>query len=189
MSIRRMTEASDAEITTLAAVLAEAFADYAWTNWTVDSDRREARIAAIHRLYLKHVALPQGEIWTDGDLAGVAVLLPPDAAELPQELVDKLSALHGEAGRRLQTELPQQPDGTWTLATIGVAPSKQGTGLGTALMEALLHNADAHSRPVGLETSAESNLEFYRRLGFVVWVVSEMPSGGQLVWSMLRNPR
>jgi len=191
MGTARLEHASAAEITALASVLAEAFADYAWTRWTVDSERREARTAAIQRLYLEYLALPHGEVWANDDRTAVAVLLPPnlaalDPAPLTPDLQEKLASLHGESVRNLAHPLPQPPAGSWTLATIGVAPQAQGSGLGTRLMESVL--AASPDRTIALETSAESNVAFYRRLGFDVWAVSEMPDGGPPVWSMLRSP-
>lgn len=191
MGIARLEHASPAEIAALSAVLAEAFAGYAWTRWTVDSERREARIGAIQRIYLEHLALPHGEVWADADLCAVAVLLPPSLAELTPapltpELQERLAFLHGESVRNLEFPLPQPPAGSWTLATIGVAPQVQGSGLGTRLMESML--AAGPDRAIALETSAESNVAFYRRFGFEVWAVSEMPGGGPPVWSMLRDP-
>ncbi|KPN18433.1 GNAT family N-acetyltransferase [Arthrobacter sp. Edens01] len=191
MGITRLEHASPADIARLSAVLGEAFADYAWTRWTVDSERREARISAIQRLYLEHLGLPHGEVWADEVRTAVAVLLPPhlavlDPAPLTAGLQDKLASLHGDSARNLHYPLPQAPAGAWTLATIGVAPAAQGNGLGTQLMEAIL--AACPDRAIALETSAESNVAFYRRFGFGVWAVSEMPDGGPLVWSMLRGP-
>ncbi|MBF4995371.1 GNAT family N-acetyltransferase [Arthrobacter gandavensis] len=189
MGIARLEHASAAEISALSAVLAEAFADYAWTRWTVDRERREARIGAIQRFYLEHLALPHGEVWTNRARSAVAVLLPPEVGELAPltpELQEKLLSLHGASARNLEFVLPQPPRGSWTLATIGVAPAAQGNGLGTRLMETML--AAGANRGIALETSAEQNVAFYRRFGFRVWAVSEMPDGGPPVWSMLRAP-
>jgi hypothetical protein len=41
---------------------------------------------------------------------------------------------------------------------------------------------------VWLETSAEPNVRFYRRLGFAVTDVVDLPRGGPRTWSMLREP-
>ena len=189
MKIARLEHASPAEIAALSATLAEAFADYAWTRWTVDGERREARISAIQRVYLQHLALPHGEVWANTNNTAVAVLLPPqlgDLAPLTPEVRAKLASLHGASARNLEYPLPQPPGGSWTLATIAVAPQEQGNGLGTLLMETML--AAGPGRTIALETSAEDNVAFYRRFGFRVWAVSDMPDGGPPVWSMLRTP-
>jgi hypothetical protein len=43
-----------------ADVLADAFADYPWTRWTVDADDHGERLRPLHHLYLSAVALPFG---------------------------------------------------------------------------------------------------------------------------------
>ncbi|WP_312182113.1 GNAT family N-acetyltransferase [Arthrobacter sp.] len=187
MAIHRLAQASPAEITAIAATLAEAFKNYAWTRWTVDGERHEARVAAIQRLYLEHIGLPYGEVWVDDQFKCVAVLVQPGPIEMLPGLQEKLSALHGTAGQRLQIRLPQPPVGTWTLAALGVAPDTQGNGAGTALMDAVLQDADRQGRSIALETSSERNVAFYGRHGFRVWAVTEMPDGGPFVWSMIRE--
>jgi hypothetical protein len=42
---------------------------------------------------------------------------------------------------------------------------------------------------VWLETSAESNVRFYRRFGFAVVGVVDLRGGGPRTWLMLRQPR
>ncbi|WP_051516014.1 hypothetical protein [Candidatus Blastococcus massiliensis] len=50
------------DVPAAAAVLAEAFADYAWTRWTVDAADHEQRLLALRRLFLEEVALPFGRV-------------------------------------------------------------------------------------------------------------------------------
>ncbi len=64
----------------------------------------------------------------------------------------------------------------------------QGRGLGAALLAPGLDRADRDELPVWLETSAEPNVRFYRRLGFAVTDVVDLPRGGPRTWSMLREP-
>ena len=52
------------------------------------------------------------------------------------------------------------------LATLGVEPSAQAGGLGTALLAHWLEGVDAEGLPAWLETDREENVGFYRRLGF-----------------------
>jgi hypothetical protein len=39
-------------------VLGEAFADYPWTRWTVDSSDHQGRVIALQRLALERLAMP-----------------------------------------------------------------------------------------------------------------------------------
>ncbi|MBK1783976.1 ribosomal protein S18-alanine N-acetyltransferase [Prauserella cavernicola] len=60
--------------------------------------------------------------------------------------------------------------GDWETAvhTIGVLPQRQGEGIGTALLEALLERADQLDAPVFLEvrTDNDSAIRLYERHGF-----------------------
>jgi ribosomal protein S18 acetylase RimI-like enzyme len=73
----------------------------------------------------------------------------------------------------------------WYLATLGVDPRAQGQGVGSALLGALLHRADADRLPVWLETDRAGNLPFYQRAGFRS--VRESRVFGVPIWHMLRE--
>jgi len=75
----------------------------------------------------------------------------------------------------------------WYLATLGVDPRAQGTGLGSALLAALLRRADADELPTWLETDRAGNLPFYQRAGFRS--VRESHVFGVPIWHMLRERR
>jgi len=53
------------------------------------------------------------------------------------------------------------------LAFIAVAPSLQGMGLGSAIMDATLQRVDARGAPAYLENSNPKNTPLYERHGFV----------------------
>ncbi|WP_448617750.1 GNAT family N-acetyltransferase [Geodermatophilus sp. URMC 65] len=180
-------------------VLVDAFTDYPWTRWTVDADAHGERLGALHRLYLSAVAMPFGRVdvgETAEGLVGVAVWLPgtavpgdvwarvgPAAAELAGDRA--AAAADAEAvlaGRRLD-----EPH--VTLASLGVVQRRQGRGLGAATLAPGLVRADRDGLPVHLETSAEPNVRFYRRLGFTVTDVVDLPGDGPRTWLMRRAPR
>ena len=88
---------------------------------------------------------------------------------------------------RLLAELdPPQP--CWYLDTIGVEPSDQRTGLGTAMISTMLLKIDEQPLPSFLDTSAPENLGYYERFGFRVTAESRLPNGLPL-WGMTRPPR
>ncbi len=59
--ISRIEEGSGARYRPI--VLGEAFAEYAWTRWTVDAVDHQSRITGLQRLTLEHVGLAFGEVW------------------------------------------------------------------------------------------------------------------------------
>jgi ribosomal protein S18 acetylase RimI-like enzyme len=74
------------------------------------------------------------------------------------------------------------------LAVLGTRPDRQGSGIGSALMQPILDTCDAEGIGAYLESSKEANIPFYRRHGFEVVEVLHLPKGPDL-WPMWREPR
>ncbi|MGA5901050.1 GNAT family N-acetyltransferase [Streptomyces venetus] len=73
---------------------------------------------------------------------------------------------------------------------IGVAPARQGEGLGTALIESVLDRCDREGLPAYLEASNARSRALYERLGFEPsGPVLDLPEGGPSMWPMWREPR
>ena len=183
-----------------ADVLGAAFSDYAWTRWTIDSDDHVRRDTALQRLALAAYALPYGEVWVglvDGSIECVAIWMQSDV-EIPASVhagvAESTVVLLGdreEASRSAEAQLSD-----WRplrrhlfLGTIGTTPAMQRRGLGQSVIEPVLASADANGLAAFLETSAESNVAFYRRFGFEVIGHRVIDGGGPDVWAMLREPQ
>ena len=80
------------------------------------------------------------------------------------------------------------PDPHWYLSAIGVAPERQGEGLGTTLVRAGIARADRENTPIYLETETEGNVGFYRHLGFEVVEQVSVEGLGLPVWLLTRWP-
>ena len=77
-SDRRFVEPADLQ--TLAATLARAFADNPGMSWTFrDPDTRPVKLERGFGDYLRHIWLPRGECWTTDRLDGAALWMPPAA--------------------------------------------------------------------------------------------------------------
>ena len=61
---------------------------------------------------------------------------------------------------------PKEPH--WHLGPVGVVPSHQGSGIGTALMRHFCHEVDARKAAAFLETDRSGNVRFYQSFGFQV---------------------
>ncbi|MGY1525139.1 GNAT family N-acetyltransferase [Streptomyces sp. MN3] len=72
---------------------------------------------------------------------------------------------------------------------IGVAPGRQGEGLGTALIGSVLDRCDREGRAAYLEASSERSVRLYRRLGFELTGEPLCLPGGPLMYPMWREPR
>jgi GNAT superfamily N-acetyltransferase len=187
------------DVEAAAEALADAFTDYPWTRWTVDADAHGDRLRALHHLYLSAVAVPFGrvDVAEDGnEPVGIAVWLPStgiptdvwaDIAPAAADLAGDRAAAAAEADEALAALRPSEPH--VTLGSLGVVERRQRRGLGAALLAPGLERADRDGLPVWLETSAEPNVRFYQRLGFVVADVIDLPGGGPRTWLMRRTLR
>lgn len=119
-------------------------------------------------------ALAAGTAWVAGDGAAAALWLAPGVEgdgeaigalvgeTAPPERLEVLARLGEEMGRFH----PEEPH--WYLSMIGVDPSRQGQGLGAALLKEGLHRCDADGLPAYLESSSPKNVPLYERHGFEV---------------------
>ena len=77
----------------------------------------------------------------------------------------------------------------WYLNGIGVDPSSQRSGLGSALINHMLARIDNDdTQSAFLDTSEPNNLGYYERFGFRVTAEASLPNGVP-VWGMTRLPR
>ena len=141
-----------------------------------------------------------GEVWTTHDRAGAAIWTPPDTGRpgwrdllrlLP--VVPYLTGLGrdgAEAARLLSAVDAARPrERHWYLATLGTDPRRQRTGVGSALMRAVLDHIDTQGLPAYLESSKERNLAFYGSHGFEVTGEVTAARGGPTLWLMWRRAR
>ena len=196
-TVTRLADASDLD--RAAEVLGDAFADYPWTRWTVDRSEHQRRIIALQRIALEHFALPFGAIsvstvageirsvaaWSDSaavSAGNVDVAIQTQVAELEGSRHDASKV----ADRQVERLRPQKRH--LYLGTVGTTRTMQGCGLATKTLAPLIQASDDAALDVWLETSSESNVSFYRRLGFEVEGHLTIQGGGPDVWVMARRP-
>lgn len=139
-------------------------------------------------------ALEQGTAYCSDDGMGAALWLPPGIGPDEEALVallrssvnatdrDAVFAVFGEMARYH----PGEPH--WHLPLIGVAPSQQGRGYGSALMEYALRRCDREGLPAYLESSSPRNIPLYQRHGFEVLGTIQLDASPPIT-PMLRAPR
>ena len=187
----RLGEASD--------VLARAFQeDPAWVWLIADAEKRKRLLPWLFRVGFEVTA---ADVWTtSGVVRGAARWLPPGRP--PMRVGPTLKALvatpfrlgsaigpflaYGRAVEVLRAEAMPEPH--WYLAGIGVDPSAQRRGIGTALLEPGLVAATGAGLPTVLLTNNEANLPFYERHGFEVVRKDQTPKGGPQAWAMVKSP-
>lgn len=205
-----MTEATEAvplapsQIREAGEVLARAFHDDPYWSWVLSSEARRAQVLPWFMEVWARYCHKHGEAHTTTDkVEGAALWIPP--GKYPPSVVGMM--LTGlffvplKFGRaafgRLMSSLDYAaklhkrdvPRRHWYLPTLGVDPSRQGQGIGGALLQPVLARADAEGLFCYLETEKERNLPFYRRHGFEVVVGDDLPNGGPHFWTMKREPQ
>jgi GNAT superfamily N-acetyltransferase len=75
----------------------------------------------------------------------------------------------------------------WYLNVVSTLPSRQGKGLGSAILQPVLADADAEGWPCYLESSNPRNVSLYLRHGFVETGQLPLPDGPSLI-QMWREP-
>jgi GNAT superfamily N-acetyltransferase len=118
-------------------------------------------------------------VFSVADFAAVAIWLPPGA----EPDADAIAAVLSEsvpAEQQADTfSVLEQMDAAhprtahWYLPWLGVDSARQGTGLGSGLLEQCLLLVDADHLPAFLETPNPRTVPFYERHGFVVTSVSQ----------------
>jgi ribosomal protein S18 acetylase RimI-like enzyme len=166
------------------AVLAEAFADYPALRFVIGpaGDAFPERLAALLGFFVA-ARRARGEpvlgVRSGEDWAAVALATLPDAVAPPGSLDAARERTWGLLGRDARARYEELGERWGSLAVaephvhlnlVGVRAAERGRGLGAALVRAVVERSRAHptSRGVSLSTETESNVGFYRALGFEV---------------------
>jgi len=182
-------------------VLARAFRDNP-LNRAVIASADPARRLRSNRYGMRSllpVAVEHGRVLSvrsERRLVGVLISTPPGGYPLPPpSLGSRVRCLLGQGVRvahrwscvfeTLAVRRSSEP--LWYLGTLGVDPSCQGGGFGSALLAAWLEEVDRDTSPACLETDVRANIAFYARAGFQV--EEELSLLGTLVWRMRRPGR
>ncbi|MBQ0828259.1 GNAT family N-acetyltransferase [Streptomyces tagetis] len=111
----------------------------------------------------------------------------PDDARRVREYVDPDNARVEQIARLTEGIHPVGRAHAY-LWMIGVAPGRQGEGLGTALLAAALDHCDREGLPAYLEASSPRSRGLYERLGFTLTGTPlDLPDGPRM-WPMWREP-
>ena len=201
MGIRLATEG---DIPDLAALLARAFADdpfYAYLAGT--APERNQRMRDGWSGLLRHASDRLSLTYTTDDLAGAAIWHRPGYGGASfigsLRLLPSVARLAGGMGRlrdvsRAVAELERRrhrhaSTPHFYLSALGVEPTRQREGIGTALLGPVLERADDERLPVYLETAPAVNVLIYERVGFGVVEELTLPGTDVHGWLMLRRPR
>jgi ribosomal protein S18 acetylase RimI-like enzyme len=168
----------------------------AMLRWSFGEERFEERIRR-HFTHYDGENARHGWIRVAGDGAGIAVWIPPGAREVHEaigpapaggeaEILGDNAERHATFWGWVGEHEPREP--LLYLSHIGVAPERQGEGIGTALMRDGLAPGHHDDVPTWLETSRPNNVTYYEGFGFRTVVDEDAPDGGPHIWFMRRDP-
>lgn len=177
-------------------LLAQAFKDNQSVNYILKQDKyKTSRIYALME-YSFDTCFHFGEVYLSNDKSACALLLPSNSkpTNLRSIWLDVKLILNAIGISRISLALrreaaikeKQYKAGIQYLWFIGVDPSFQHKGVGTALLKEILTKSDQDGLTVCLETSTVENLPWYERAGFKVY--DELDLGYKLFF-LKRNSR
>jgi ribosomal protein S18 acetylase RimI-like enzyme len=190
------------ELPTAGAVISEALmTDPGWNAVVPEEAKRRAALRTLTGIALRYHASEVRVAVVDGEVAGVAVWVPPGRYPFPfavrLRVTPRMLGLALRIGGRIRdvagfgssvdAVFPAEP--VRYLQAMGVSPGHQGRGIGTALLGDGLAKADAAHEVVYLETALERNVRLYGRQGFTVLPGSpgRLSDGGPVMWRMRRQ--
>jgi ribosomal protein S18 acetylase RimI-like enzyme/cytochrome c2 len=178
-------------------MLADAFHEDPMQRWLFPIEqRRHAQLSRYFRLDIRHRLNGRSVVHLADGCAGVAFWHPPGSWAPPVRALPAIApallsvALHHpvSAPKVLREVMRAHPMVEhWYLSHLAVAPDRQGTGFGGALVRAGLNRADSAGVGAYLETTNPDNLDFYRSLGFVLCGTVDLNAAPQ-VWLLWRPP-
>lgn len=174
-----MLESPSIDISTIAEILAEAFADDPCFKLVFEpSSNRLSTIQAFFEPYIRD-ASQRGKIAISSDSLGTCVWYPAEVEIYNEqyervfaEVVKIVTKFAGEESARRYQHLLEQLDNNepqpnhCEVFFLGVKPSARGKGIGRDLIEPVLDYADKNQQPCYLVSSTPRNLSFYERHGF-----------------------
>jgi GNAT superfamily N-acetyltransferase len=191
----------EADLPLAAAALTRAFYNDTLQIYALpDPIERQERSAALFRAAMRY-GLLFGEVFTTPAVEGVAIWIGPDAWDITEERAaaagfDLLPIEMGvDATARFFSAIGTldpyhrrdvRPDHWWVMV-LGVAPEAQGKGIARALLEPVMHRADAAGQPCYLETANPANIQFYERMGFQRIAEVDVPGSGLRFWTFRRG--
>lgn len=187
--------ATAGDLPTVAAVLADAFADDPVMAWAFpDGTARPRLLQGMFGYLAEHLYLPAGGSTVAAEAA--ALWMPPGMSA-PEDFWAEhgagfAAAVEGQVERlgtlaeQMRAHHPDDPH--WYLLALGVRPAAQGRGLGSQLLAVTLAAADEERMPAYLEATSARSRALYERHGFEAQAQFGV-TGSPPLWAMWRPPR
>jgi GNAT superfamily N-acetyltransferase len=189
--------ASIHDLARVGLALGRAFQDDPVFAWSLPDPGRRREVLPGFFTIFAGAFQRHGHVYRTADGTGAALWVPPGVAPVDDDEADEFGAALAEVlgpdaersvviSELLDENHPHDP--VWYLNFMGVEPAGQGRGIGSALLEHVLADADRNAKPAYLDATSMRNRRLYERHGFVTTRDLHLPDGPPL-WSMRREPR
>jgi ribosomal protein S18 acetylase RimI-like enzyme len=176
------------------AVMVLAFSADPAARWTWPDPQQYLRHFPRFAQAIGGTAFAHGSAYYVDDYAGAALWLPPEVHPDEDMLITLLqrtgSAQVQKDGLAVIEQMgrhhPREPH--WYLPLIGVDPSHQGKGYGSALLQHALISCDRNHTLAYLESSNPKNISLYEQHGFTLLGTIQVGTSPPL-FPMLRKPQ
>jgi ribosomal protein S18 acetylase RimI-like enzyme len=197
----KIRAAEESDIPDLAEALSQAFYGDPVLTWVLRGGGGHPEALRRFFTHMLKESAPYGEVMATDELDACAVWVPPGVWAEPPGPLETMRMLPeklrwtglGRLRRFMEmdaAEYAKRPrERHYYLAILGVHPSRQGAGLGSALLDHTLSKLDVAGLPAYLENSNPANIQLYERHGFKVVGRITMPRGGPDMWCMWREPK
>jgi hypothetical protein len=197
-TIRRAT-ASDG--TDVGEALASAFSEdplFRWIAGAAPGEPIEPKLRTVFGAMAKlDLARDDHLVFTTEDFSGVSVWKHPARWKMPNgdvlRVVPSMLRAFGTKTPRMigalnAIEKVHPAEEHYYLEALGTRKELQGTGVGSAVITAMLERCDTEGLPAYLESSNPQNVPFYGRHGFEVTGEIAVGKGAPTVTAMWRTP-
>jgi ribosomal protein S18 acetylase RimI-like enzyme len=186
--------AAAADEASVISVLTLAFSSDPMARWSMpDPDKFLVNFPQFAKAFGGN-AFANGTAYFGDSYSGAALWLPPGVSPDEETMIGLVEKTTPDAIKQdaygvfeqMSKYHPTEPH--WYLPLIGVDPSRQGNGVGSALMKRALVSCDRDGTIAYLESSNPRNVPLYERHGFEV--LGEIQVGtSPTMRPMLRKPR
>jgi GNAT superfamily N-acetyltransferase len=164
-----------------------------------ETERKEKSIP--HFSAILQYGILFGEVYTANNFEGAVVWLRPGETTVTPDkaqqggLADLPKAIGEAPFTRFisvldyadQFHKQDMKEPHWYTMVLGVDPSYQGKGYGSALLSPILDEANTKNIPVYLETAQPKNVSFYKHMGFEVIREVVEPVSGIKIWTFIKR--